>query len=107
MVGVLLENAPHAQRFARYVGRRSRSGAIKDVAQELHPDWQTAKPLEKQYMREQLDRAAKPRLRWVGIDEISIRKGHNYRIVVSDLEKHRLIWFGGADRSEVSLDEFY
>jgi transposase len=103
----LLENALHTQRFARYVGRRCRSGTIKDVAQELHLDWQTVKRLEKQYMREQLERAAKPRPQVVGIDEVSIRKGHNYRIVVSDLEKHRPIWFGGTDRSEESLDEFY
>ena len=103
----LLENALHTERFARYVGRRCRSGTIKDVAQELHLDWQTVKRLEKQYMREQLERAAKPRPQVVGIDEVSIRKGHNYRIVVSDLEKHRPIWFGGTDRSEESLDEFY
>jgi transposase len=43
----------------------------------------------------------------IGIDEISIRKGHTYRIVVSDLERHRPIWFGGEDRSEASMDEFY
>lgn len=103
----LLENALHSRRFARYVGRRCRSGTIKDVAKELHLDWQTVKRLEKQYMREQLERAPKPRPQVVGIDEISIRKGHNYRIVVSDLEKHRPIWFGGVDRSEESLDEFY
>ena len=30
-----------------------------------------------------------------------------YRIVVSDLELRRPIWFGGADRSEASLDAFY
>jgi transposase len=36
-----------------------------------------------------------------------VRKGHECRIVVSDLEKHRSIWFGGADRSEASMDEFY
>jgi transposase len=34
-------------------------------------------------------------------------KGHDYRIVVSDLEKHHPIWFGGTDRSEASMDEFY
>ena len=28
-------------------------------------------------------------------DEIAIRKGHTYRIVVSDLERERPIWFGG------------
>ena len=43
----------------------------------------------------------------IGIDEISIRKGHTYRIVVSDLMRGRPIWFGGEDRSEASMDEFY
>ena len=43
----------------------------------------------------------------IGIDEISIRKGHTYRIVVSDLERRRPIWFGGEDRSEASMDQFY
>ena len=30
-----------------------------------------------------------------------------YRIVVSDLIRRRPIWFGGQDRSEASMDEFY
>ena len=34
-------------------------------------------------------------------------KGQKYRIVVSDLLKGRPIWFGGKDRSEASLDEFF
>ena len=42
----------------------------------------------------------------IGIDEVSIRKGHTYRIVVSDLIRERPIWFGGADRSEASMDAF-
>lgn len=103
----LLENALHTQRFARYVGRRCRSGTIKDVAAELNLDWQTVKRLEKEYMREQLERAGTPGPKVIGIDEISIRKGHTYRIVVSDLERHRPIWFGGEDRSEASMDQFY
>jgi hypothetical protein len=56
-------------------------------------------------------RAAAPRRdpgpRAIGIDEISIRKGHTYRIVVSDLDRMRPIWFGGTDRSEASMDEFF
>jgi transposase len=43
----------------------------------------------------------------IGIDEIAIRKGHTYRIVVSDLLRGRPIWFGGKDRSEASMSEFY
>ena len=43
----------------------------------------------------------------IGIDEIAICKGHTYRIVVSDLLRGRPIWFGGKDRSEASMNEFY
>jgi transposase len=103
----LVENALHTKRFARYVGRRCRSGTIRDVAAELHLDWQTVKRLEMDYMREQIWRAGTPGPKVVGIDEISIRKGHRYRIVVSDLERRRPIWFGGEDRSEASMDQFY
>ncbi len=100
-----LQNALHSQRFARYIGERCRSSTIKDVAEEQNLDWHTVKRLEKQYMREQLERSGTPRPKVIGIDEISVRKGHDYRIVVSDLEKHRPIWFGGTD--EASMDEFY
>ncbi len=48
-----------------------------------------------------------PGAKAIGIDEISIRKGHTYRIVVSDLDRMRPIWFGGKDRSEASMDEFF
>jgi transposase len=67
----------------------------------------TIKNLDAQYMHSQLQRAEKPAPKMVGIDEISIRKGHTYRIVVSDLERRRSIWFGGNDRSEESMDAFY
>jgi len=103
----LADNPFYTKRIAFHVGRRCRSSAISDVAKELHLDWKTVKALEMQYMKEQLRRSGKPHPRVIGIDEIAVRKGHNYRIVVSDLEKHRPIWFGGQDRSEESMDEFY
>src|SRR5258708_19609387 len=34
-------------------------------------------------------------------------RSHTYRIVVSDLLRRRPIWFGGKDRSQASLEEFY
>jgi transposase len=46
------------------------------------------------YMREQTRRVGTPGPKVIGIDEISIRKGHTYRIVVSDLERRRPIWQG-------------
>ena len=77
------------------------------VAAELKLDWHTVKTLDQQYMEVQLKRAGTPTPRVIGVDEIAIRKGHTYRIVVSDLLRGRPIWFGGKDRSEASMSEFY
>ena len=103
----LADNPFYTKRFAWYVGRRCRASTIKDVAEELHLDWQTVKALDKQYMAAQLARAGTPGPKAIGIDEISIRKGHTYRIVVSDLIRRRPIWFGGEDRSAASMAQFY
>ena len=103
----LAEGALQTKRFAYYVGRRCHSATIKDIASELHLGWDAVKELDKQYMRAQLARASAPGPKAIGIDEISIRKRHTYRIVVSDLIRRRPIWFGGEDRSEASMAKFY
>jgi transposase len=103
----LADNPLYTKRFAFYVGRRCRSSPIRDVAKELKLDWHTVKELDKQYMRAQLAKAGTPAQLVIGIDEISVRKGHTYRIVVSDLIRERPIWFGGDDRSEASMSQFY
>jgi transposase len=58
-------------------------------------------------MEAQLKRAGTPGPQVIGVDELAIRKGHTYRIVVSDLVRGRPIWFGGEDRSEASMSQFY
>jgi transposase len=103
----LADNPHFTKRFALYVGRRCRQASIRDIAKELKLDWNTVKTLDMQYMRAQIERAGTPGPRAIGIDEISIRKGHVYRIVVSDLTRKRPIWFGGEDRSEASMAQFY
>lgn len=100
-------NPYFTKRFAYYVGRRCQSATILDIAKELRLDWKTVKEMEKKYMKEKQRRAGKPTPKVIGIDEISVRKGHTYRIVVSDLERKRAIWFGGKDRSEESMDLFW
>ncbi len=103
----LADNPLYSKRFAFDVGRRCRSAPIWDVAKALKLDWHTVKELDKQYMRAQLAKAGTPGPTVIGIDEVSIRKGHDYRIVVSDLIRLRPIWFGGQDRSEASMAQFY
>jgi transposase len=67
----------------------------------------TVKELDKLYMQKWLNKTAQPAPCVIGVDEISIRKGHNYRIVVSDIERGRPIWVGGEGRQEVDMDMFF
>lgn len=103
----LADNPFFTKRFMYWVGKRCRVSTIKDVACECRLDWKTVKSLEKEYMREQLKKAPPNNPRIIGIDEISIKRGHRYRIIVSDLERGVPIWFGGKDRTEESMDAFY
>ena len=103
----LADNPFYTKRFSFWVGRRCRVSTIRDVARETRLDWKTIKALEKQYMEAQLRRAGTPGPQVIGIDELSVRKGHTYRIIVSDLVRKRPIWFGGADRSEASMNLFF
>ena len=102
----LYHNARYSRRFALYVGGRCIHTPVKDIAEELRLDWHTVKEMDTQYMQEQLKLAGPPDPEVIGIDEISIR-GHDYRIVVSDLVKRKAIWFGGEGRTEADLAKFY
>ena len=81
------------------IGAKCRVQTIQDVAKEHMFDWHTVKELDKHYMKEQLKKAGKRAPRVIEIDEISIKKRHTYRIVVSDLETRRAIWFASDHRT--------
>ncbi len=105
----LADNPHYTKRFAMLVGKRCNSETISDVANDLHLDWHAVKDMDKQYMRGQIELAGMPGPKWVGLDEISIKKKPKlvYRIVATDLGRRRAIWFGGHDRSMESMVEFY
>ena len=103
----LAANPHYTKRFALYVGKQCRGASVKEVADDLRLDWHAVKEMDKLYMQEQLARSRALQPGIIGIDEISLRKGHVYRILVSDLERREPIWFGGLDRSEESMAMFY
>ncbi len=104
------QSALHTKRFAYYVGRRCRATTIREpgrgvVAARLRirsRSWTNSTC--KGSSGVSASRAPKAA---IGIDEISVGRGHEYRIVVGDLIRGRPIWSGGEDRSEKSLDAFF
>ena len=102
----LATNPRYTQRFARHVGLLCRDMPNTAVAAIEHLHHSTVKDLDTRYRQQQLARAGTPAPRVIGVDEIAIRKGHTYRIVVSDLDRARPIWFGGQGRREEDFDQF-
>lgn len=103
----LARNPRHTKRYALHIGALCREMTIKAVAEMEHLHDSTVKDLDKLYMQQQVKKAGMSTPRAIGVDEISIRKGHDYRIIVSDLDLRRPIWVGGSGRKEVDMDLFY
>jgi transposase len=74
----LAQNPRYTQRFALHAGKLCRDIPNKAVAEMECLHHSTVKGLDKLYMQQQVTRAGMPASRAIGIDEISIRKGHNY-----------------------------
>ena len=103
----LAKNPRYTKRFAHQVGKQCREMTNTAVAEMMCLEEWTVKDLDKRYMEELIKKHPVPTPRVIGIDELSIRKGHTYRIIVSDIERGRPIWIGGEGRKEEDLDRFF
>lgn len=103
----LAKNPRYTERMAEQAGKLCRDMTNVAVAEVLHLHEHTVKDLDKLYMQKWLGKTPRPAPRVIGVDELSIRKGHNYRIVLSDLERGCPIWVGGEGRKEVDMDKFF
>ena len=105
---MLAKSARFTQRFEDRIGELCREMTIKRVAELNNLSWDQVWRMEKCYMRRVLDHhPSSKKLRAIGIDEISIRKGHSYAVVVADLDQRRPIWLGGQGRKEQDLQLFF
>lgn len=105
---MLANSARFTQRFEDRIGQLCREMTVKRVAELNGLSWDQVWRMEKCYMRRLLEQhPPSKQLRVIGIDEISIRKGHTYAIVVADLDRKRPIWLGGQGRGEKDLQLFF
>jgi transposase len=105
----LSDNPRFTRRFAQAVGRQCRSMPLILVAEMHRLSWGQVRRLEEAYMENLLAKHPPARrLRAIGIDEVSIRKGHSYAIVVADMDRRRPIWMSESPgRAEEDLDRFF
>ena len=104
----LASSARFTQRFEDRIGLLCREMSVKKVAELNDLSWDQVCRMEKNYMRRLMEQhPPSEQLRAIGIDEISVRKGHTYAIVVADLDQRRPIWLGGQGRTEQDLELFF
>jgi transposase len=107
-LSLLAKSARFTQRFEDRIGQLCREMSIKRVAELNRLSWDQVCRMEKGYMRRLLGQHPPSlQLRTIGIDEISIHKGHVYAVVVADLDQRRPIWLGGQGRTEQDLQLFF
>jgi transposase len=79
---------------------------VRAVAQLTKLHWETVKQIDSKRLRRQLPRAKDLRsLTYLGIDEVSVRRGHRYLTTVVDLQTGRVVYVGEGRRME-SLEPF-
>lgn len=77
--------------FIRMAGELLAFGTIKDVAIFLGVGWDTIKRIHKENLRNKYRKIPLEKIEHVSIDEFSIKKGHNYMTVVTDIASGAII----------------
>jgi transposase len=86
--------------FASYVLELLKLGTIQDVALHLGVSWDVVKEIHKRHLKMHYNHPNIQHVRYIGIDEFAVQKGHVYKTIVVDMDSGRIIYVGegkGAD----------
>jgi transposase len=90
----------YTYQLARYVLDLSRRMTIADIAKHLGMSWDTIKEILKTDLERRSEKIDWRNLRYIAIDEISVRKGQRYLTVVLNLESGRVLYVAESRRAE-------
>lgn len=76
----------YTRSFARYVLDLSRIGTVKDVADHLGVSWDLVREIQQKDLERRRGRIDLKAVRYVGIDELAVGKGHRYVTVALDMD---------------------
>lgn len=96
----------HTTAFANMVIDLSRFATIQDIAWFLQVSWDVVRNIQMEFLQKEYANPSLKGLRYIGIDEFAIRKGHVYKTIVVDLESGRIVYVGDGNGKE-SLKGFW
>lgn len=77
--------------FEKYVIELMRFATIEHVAKFLGVSWSLIKNIHKAYLKQEYQNPDLKSIRYIGVDEFSIHKGHNYMTIFINLETGEII----------------
>jgi transposase len=77
--------------FEKYVLRLMQFSTIKHVAQFLGVSWGLVKRIHKGHLKQEYKSPDLSEIQYIGIDEFSIKKGHEYMTIFINLESGKII----------------
>ena len=83
-----------------------KQASISAVAKHLRISWDEAAGIQSRAVRRGLARREQVSPKYVGVDETSFQKRHEYVTIVSDLERSQVLYVAD-DRTQASLDGFW
>ncbi len=87
-------------RLAQYIHELCKMLTVAEVADHLELDWKTVKNIDKAFLEVDYGQTDYDGLRILAVDEIAIRKGHQYMTVVLDYETGRVVWMAEGRGSD-------
>lgn len=94
-----------ARTLGRYIVDLLRRTTVEDVARHLGMSWDTVKDIHLWALRRKYAKRKLRHLKYLGVDEVAVRKGHSYLTVVVDLETGAVVWVAPGRTAE-SLEVF-
>jgi transposase len=83
---------PMMRSFIEYVISLAAISTLQDVARFLSLEWKTVKNIDRANLRRRPKQFSFRKLRYLSIDEIAIKKGHNYMTIISDVSTGQIIY---------------
>jgi len=94
-------------RLAAYAAQLCKAGlSVEAVARHLDLDPKTVKAIDKAGLQAEFGQTTYDGLKRLAIDEIAVKKGHNYMTVVLDYDTGRVVWMGEG-RQNATIDAFF
>jgi transposase len=94
------------KRLADYIAQLCRILSVKEVADHLGLDWKLVKRCDKEALQREYPGTDTKGLRILAVDEIAVKKGHQYLTVVLDYLTGRVVWLGEGRKFE-TLSAFF